>query len=156
MKEKQDATVNSKTETLLKHQTVKEVEKKLREKQKITHDKQVFDDVIAKIKVAEMSAKELKRSKKDKSDDREILQNDIRKDFDKEKPRVEIRNSEQQILTTDVLEYHQGQSGVRELNSSGEKRKITPEKEPSTYCINPLTAFFFIGNIKLDFSVNIF
>ena len=143
-REKQDVTVNSKTKTLLKHQTVKEVEKKLREKQKITKDKQIFDDVISKLKLAEKSAKELKRSKKDNSDSRKILQNDLRRDFEKEKLRIEIRNSEQQILTTDVLENHQEECGVRESSSRGEKRKVTLEKEPSMCCINILTAFVLL------------
>ena len=129
-REEQDNTLNTQQKTLLKHQTVSEVEKKLREKQKNRKDKQVFEDVISQLKVAERNAKELKRSGKNKFDSTDISQNDVRKDFDKEKLRIEIKNSEEQIRTVDVVEKLQGDCGVGKLRNHAEKRKITPEKEP--------------------------
>ena len=72
------------------------------------------------------------------------MQNDLRRDFDKEKPRIEIRNSEGQIRTTDVAERLQGQCVVGKLSGRAEKRKITQEKEPGTFCIIVLKAFFLL------------
>ena len=140
----QDCVVKKKLTRNELNRIENERRKKLREEQKNGKDRQAFDDVISMSKAAERNAEELKRSSKNKPDSREILQNDLRRDFDKEKPRIEIRNSEGQIRTTDVAERLQGQCVVGKLSGRAEKRKITPEKEPGTFCIIVLKAFFLL------------
>ena len=84
------------------------------------------------------------------------MQNDLRRNFDKEKPRIEIRNSEGQIRTTDVVERLQGQRVVGKSSDCAEKRKITPEKEPGTFCIIVFESIFLTVNTELNFCMKSF
>ena len=103
--------------------------------------------------MAERNVEELNRSSENKSESIEILQNDLNKD--KEKIRIEINNSEDQIRTTDVVEKLQEQCVAGKLSSHAEKRKITPEKEPGTFCII-VSKHFITVNTELNFCMKSF
>ena len=125
------------------------------EEQKNVKDKQAFDDVISKSKAAERNAEELKRSSKNKSDTREISQNDLRRDFDKEKPRIKIRNSEGQIRTTDVVESLQGTMCCREIKWSCRETENNPRKGARYILYYCFESIFLTVNTELNFCISI-